>query len=216
MKITVENIVNTIKTIFDDTKLSSIETIYEKIDNSTDLKLILFFHNVFYDKTNIIYTKLIFTVNNNKTVIENNSFMYLYDINCEYKKVEFDSIENFKSKIRNVFDNRKFGKQIIALSDFIKNPTTLINKWLSDNDVVDKSLIGFKYEPKITIMPCKSLFFNFDMNLNDKFDLNLIILKENSGQYDLIFKINGKEHDIKINSLNQLVQEIGSFIKHKI
>lgn len=216
MKITVENIVNTIKTIFDDTKLSSIETIYEKIDNSTDLKLILFFHNVFYDKTNIIYTKLIFTVNNNKTVIENNSFMYLYDINCEYKKVEFDSIENFKSKIRNVFDNRKFGKQIIALSDFIKNPTTLINKWLSDNGVVDKSLIGFKYEPKITIMPCKSLFFNFDMNLNDKFDLNLIILKENSGQYDLIFKINGKEHDIKINSLNQLVQEIGSFIKHKI
>lgn len=216
MKITVENIVNTIKTIFDDTKLSSIETIYEKIDNSTDLKLILFFHNVFYDKTNIIYTKLIFTVNNNKTVIENNSFMYLYDINCEYKKVEFDSIENFKSKIRNVFDDRKFGKQIIALSDFIKNPTTLINKWLSDNGVVDKSLIGFKYEPKITIMPCKSLFFNFDMNLNDKFDLNLIILKENSGQYDLIFKINGKEHDIKINSLNQLVQEIGSFIKHKI
>lgn len=216
MKITVENIVNTIKTIFDDTKLSSIETIYEKIDNSTDLKLILFFHNVFYDKTNIIYTKLIFIVNNNKTVIENNSFMYLYDINCEYKKVEFDSIENFKSKIRNVFDDRKFGKQIIALSDFIKNPTTLINKWLSDNGVVDKSLIGFKYEPKITIMPCKSLFFNFDMNLNDKFDLNLIILKENSGQYDLIFKINGKEHDIKINSLNQLVQEIGSFIKHKI
>lgn len=216
MKITVENIVNTIKTIFDDTKLSSIETIYEKIDNSTDLKLILFFHNVFYDKTNIIYTKLIFTVNSNKTVIENNSFMYLYDINCEYKKVEFDSIENFKSKIRNVFDDRKFGKQIIALSDFIKNPTTLINKWLSDNGVVDKSLIGFKYEPKITIMPCKSLFFNFDMNLNDKFDLNLIILKENSGQYDLIFKINGKEHDIKINSLNQLVQEIGSFIKHKI
>jgi len=216
MKISVGTIKETVERLFDETKLSSIETIYEKMEGSDNLKLILFFHNIFYGDTNIIYTKIIFITDKDKMILTENNFTYLYDINCEYKKVEFDDMDDFKSKIKSVFDNKKFGKQIKTLSNFIKSPTTFINKWLSDNDVTSKSLIGFKYEPKITIMPCKSLFFNFVMNLNDKFEINLTIVKENSNKYELIFKIEEKTEKIEIDSLSELAEEIGSFIKHKV
>lgn len=216
MKIPVGDISDAIRMMFDETKLASIETVYEKIDNSDELKLILFFHNVFYNNTNVIYTKIIFITDKDKMILTNNNFTYLYDINCEYKKVEFDSVEDFKSKIKKIFDDKKFGTQIKALSDFIKNPSTLINKWLSDNGVTDKSVIGFKYEPKITIMPCKSLFFSFAINLNDRFDINLTIVKENSKTYNLTFKLNDKETSVDIRDLNMLSQEIGYYIKHKV
>ena len=131
MSITVESVSDMVKSIFDQTKLASIETVYEKIDNSSDLKLILFFHNVFYDRTNVIYTKIIFITDKDKVYITKNNFTYLYDINCDYKRVDFDSLDDFKVKIKRVFDDRQFGDQLKTLSDIIKNPTTLINERLS-------------------------------------------------------------------------------------
>lgn len=216
MSITVESVSDMVKSIFDQTKLASIETVYEKIDNSSDLKLILFFHNVFYDRTNVIYTKIIFITDKDKVYITKNNFTYLYDINCDYKRVDFDSLDDFKVKIKRVFDDRQFGDQLKTLSDIIKNPTTLINKWLADNKVINKSVIGFKYEPKITIMPCKSLFFNFAINLNDKYEISVTVIKENGQKYEIDFKLDDKEETVEITNLNALVEEIGSFIKHKV
>lgn len=216
MKITIEEISDSIKKIFDESKLTSIDTVYEKIENSDDLKLIVFFHNIFYDNTNIIYSKIIFITDKEKMYLSNNNFVYLYDINCEYKRVDFDDIKDFEIKIKRVFDKKMFGDNIKVLSDFMKNPTTLINKWLSDNNITDKSVFGFKYEPKITIMPCKSLFFNFVINLDDKFDINLVVLKENTNNYKLTFKVNDKEKEVEIDNLNIMVQEIGKFIKENI
>lgn len=216
MKITIEEISDSIKKIFDESKLTSIDTIYEKIENSDELKLIIFFHNIFYDNTNIIYSKIIFITDKDKMYLSNNNFVYLYDINCEYKRVDFDDIKDFEIKIKRVFDKKMFGDNIKILSDFMKNPTTRVNKWLSDNNITDKSVFGFKYEPKITIMPCKSLFFNFVINLDDKFDINLVVLKENTNKYKLTFKVNDKEKEVEIDNLNIMVQEIGKFIKENI
>jgi hypothetical protein len=216
MKITVEEINESIKKIFDESKLTSIDSVYEKIENSDDLKLIIFFHNIFYDNINLIYSKIIFITDKDKIYLTKNNFVYLYDINCEYKRIDFEDIKEFENKIKKVFNNKLFGENIKTLSDFMKSPSTLVNKWLSDNNITDKSVFGFKYEPKITIMPCKNLFFNFVINVSDKYEIYLVIVKENSNNYKMTFKVNNKEKEVEIDNLNMLIREIGIFIKENI
>lgn len=211
--ILIDNINNAIREIFDDTKLESIESVYEKIDNSSDLKLIIFFHNIYYNNTNIIYNKLIFITDKTKTKIIENSFLYLYDINDNYTKMLFTDIADFKTKLINIFDKKMFGNDIKQLSDFMKSPVSLINNWLADNKVVDKSVYNFKYEPKLRIMPSKSLFFNFEMNLDDKYDINIILNKNSNHNFKMIIKYNDIIKEIQINKISDMIIQIGMYIK---
>ena len=63
----VGDLVNKIKEVFNSTKVLSVESVYEKIENSNDLKLIISMNKVLYDDINIIYTKLIFICDNTKS-----------------------------------------------------------------------------------------------------------------------------------------------------
>ena len=216
MNISVADLVAKIKEIFDDSKVQSVDTVYERTDDPDELKLIIFFNRVLYDKVNIIYTKLIFVTDKAKSYVVKNYFTYLFDINCEYHRINFTDLDDFSTKINSIFQNNKFGKNIEILSKFVKSPATLINEWFTENGVSDISVTGFKYDPKIKITPCKSLKFNFGISLSSNQTVELEITKEKKDKYIFEFEILGKPFNKEQPNLNNLVQVIGDTLKNKI
>ena len=211
MEILVNELIDKIKQVFDSTKVLSVETVYEKIENSTDLKLVISINKILYDDINIIYTKLIFNTDNKKSKLTKEYFTYLFDINCEYIRINFTDLEDFSTKITDIFENNKFGKNIKILSDFIKSPASLINKWFQENNITNVSVNNVK-EPKISIMPCKSLFFNFVIELNNNQTVELEISKEQEKQYIFKFRFLDKDTEITQTNLKNLIHSIGNNI----
>lgn len=213
--IIVGDLVNKIKEIFDETKALSVESVYEKIEGSNDLRLVISMNKILYDDINIIYTKIIFTCDNTKSKLTKSNFTYLYDINCEYHRLDFTTLEDFSNKITNIFKENKFGENIKILSKFIKSPSTLINKWFQENKITDISVINVK-EEKISIMPCKSTFFNFTIDLNNNKNIDLTISKEGDKEYVFKFKIFDNIYEDKQSDLKKLIEIIGDNLKNKI
>ena len=213
MDIIVGELIDKIKKVFDSTKVLSVETVYEKINDSKDLKLVISMNKILYDDINIIYTKLIFVTDNTKSKLTKNNFTYLYDINCEYVRINFNDLEDFSTKIAEIFEKNKFGENIKILSTFIKSPSTLINEWFQENKITDLSVVNVE-EPKISIMPCKSLNFDFKIDLNNNQNVELEILKDNEKEYIFKFKFLDKIFEIQQANLKNLVYTIGSNIKN--
>lgn len=214
MEILIGDLVNKIKKIFDNTKVQSVNTVYEKINDSDDLRLVISMDKVLYDDINVIYTKIIFITDSNKTKLSKNYFTYLFDINCEYVRVEFNNLDDITSKISNIFKQNKFGENIKILSDFIKSPSTLINKWFELNNVTNISVINVD-EKEISIVPCKSLNFNFIISINNQ-DVNLTISKEKNNDYLYKFNIFNNIYEDKESTLKNLVETIGTNLKNNI
>jgi hypothetical protein len=215
MDILVSELVNNIKEIFDSTKVLSVESVYEKINDSNDLRLVISMNKILYDDVDIIYTKLIFTTNAEKSKLIKNNFTYLYDINCEYVRIEFTDLTDFSNKISKIFKENKFGENIKILSKFIKSPSTLINKWFQENNVINISVTNVE-EEKISIMPCKSLFFKFVIDLNINQTVDLTISKGSEKEYVFKFKIFNNIYESKQSNLMKLVETIGDNLKNKI
>lgn len=214
MDILIEDLINKIKQIFDSTKVLSVESVYEKT-STNDLRLVISMNKILYDDINIIYTKLIFVTDQNKTNITKNYFTYLYDINCEYVRIEFLDLEDFSNKILKVFKENKFGENIKILSKFIKSPSTLINAWFEENDISNISVINVNDE-KISIKPCESISFEFNIELNINQTVELTISKEGDKEYIYKFKIFNNIYEDKRPNLNDLVKTIASNLKNKI
>lgn len=215
MDILVGDLINKIKEVFDSTKVLSVETVYEKIKSSNDLRLVVSMNKILYDDVNIIYTKLIFNTDINKSKLTKNNFTYLFDINCEYVRIEFLDLEDFANKISNIFKENKFGENIKILTKFIKSPSTLINTWFQENKITDLSVVNVK-EQKISIMPCKSLYFSFVIDLNNNQTVNLTISKEDENEYNFKFEFLKNIYEEKQTSLNRLIETIGNSLKNKI
>lgn len=215
MDILVGDVVNAVTKIFDSTKVRSVDTVYEKIDGTSDLRLIISLNKVLFDNVNICYTKLIFTTNESKGIITKTHFTYLFDINCEYVRIDFSTIEDFSEKLNNTFKNNKFGEDIKTISKFSKSPSTLINSWFEENNITDISVTNVDDE-KIELMPCTSLFFNFKIDLNNNQSVSLILTKNSDTEYLFKFKIFEEEYDETQKNLKNLVHIIGDNLKNKI
>jgi len=214
MNITIEEIETVIKEVFDKSDVLNTSSVYEKIPNEENkLKLVIFFNKIFGDHDAIIYTKMIFVTDIDKIHILNNSFLYLYDINCQYNNVEFDDTYDLYNKLYNIISKHKFGKDIKILSEFIEKPSFLINDWLKRNDITKFSITSIKYTPKTHIIPCKSLSFSFNININN-IDIPLNILKSDKILYSFI--INKKNINIEKQNLNTLIETIGDTLKNNI
>lgn len=214
MDILVGDIVNKIKTVFDDTKVLSVETVYEKT-NTSDLRLVISMNKILYDDVNIIYTKIILTTDNTKSKLTKNFFTYLFDINCEYVRIDFTDIDDFSKKITTIFKENKFGENIKILSKFIKSPATLINVWFQENKISDLSIVNVKVE-KTDIMPCKSIFFSFSIDLNNNQTVNLMISKEGDAEYIFKFEFLDDAYEEKKINLKSLIETIGNSLKNKL
>jgi len=216
---TLLEIENTFKEIFreDEGLVKTVDTVYEKT-NDGELKLVISIHGLSVEDTIIIHTKFIFRVDDQKTKLLDNSFTYLYDINCFYHKVEFRNVIDMKHKIEQIIDSNNFGQDLQLLSDFIEAPATFLNHYLRQSKITDYSIFSVIYEPKFKIVPCHELSFDFDININDNYTINLIIRKtdkktpEDINKYSLKLKMLDQTISEEVDTLLNLHATIGSCI----
>jgi hypothetical protein len=207
---------NVIKNVFDDTKVSSVSTLYEKDEKKGELKLILTINNLFFEKTDILHTKFVFLVDDDKTKLLKNKFYYLYDINCDYKEVKFDDINDLENKLNEIINDRDFGQDIKDLSDINVTISGDVNEWLKENDVVDISIYSITYTPIVDNMPCESLSFKFEINVDDERVIELRLRKIKENDYKFTFKEGEWFHDVTVTDVKAMVQTIGETLKNHI
>lgn len=205
-----------IKNIFDGAKVSSVDTVYEKNEKSDNLNLIITINNLFYNRTNILHTKLIFNIDNDKTKLIDNNFSYLHDINCNFKEVTFSSIDDIDNKLNELLNERRFGEDIKELSDISIRMSTLVNEWLEENDIEDISIYNISYTPIVDNMPCESLSFHFDINVDDSRNIELRFRKISNNEYKLTFKEGDWFHDVSIPNVKAIIKTIGETLKNYI
>jgi len=212
-KISIQNIYDSLKEIFEDDDVYNTDSVYEHGENG--LRLIISI-NKLYSKNEInIFTKLMFNVDEQKTHLTNNTFKYLYEINCQFEEVDFDDINDFKTNLNSIITNNKFGDDLKSLSEFIKSPELSINDWFYKNKIEKISITGFKFEPELKNVPCKDLSFTFSMTINEHDKIKLTIRKINVGKFKLTFDIFNKKYEIEKSNLRSLIQVVGDTIKSK-
>lgn len=214
MKITIQEIEKAISEIFEESEILSVNSVYEKNDDNS-YKLVIFIHNFFQENVNVFYTKFIFNCDLDKINIEDKSFLYLYDINCDYVLVGFADIYDFKNQLLKIFNNNVFGDDIKLLSSFIKNPAFLINDWFKNNGVDELTVLNFKYQPKTYIIPCEFLTFNFVISI-DNIEIELSLRKDDENMYVYDFIINNDNISVEKQNLNDLVETIGTTLKNNL
>ena len=194
--------------------VQDVDTVYEKIDDSDDLKLVVFINRLMHDSVSIMYTKLLFRCNAGKQRLVDNSFSYLHDINCQYIKKNFGSIDEFKDILSGIITGKKFGDDLLVLSKFVEQPASLVNEWLRKYKVTDKSVTSVTYDPMVAVMPCDSLSFPFNIKVNDSIGVDLVIRKESAGVYNYFFTVNGETTTVTKDNLSSLVETVASQIKN--
>ena len=205
---------NVIKSVFDEAKVSSVNTVYEKEDDVN--KFVLTVNNLFHEETNIIHTKFIFYVDDKRRKLTENFLHYQYDINCNFKKVKFTGVFELEEKLNNIIEERKFGKDLKTLSDLSVTMASDVNELLSENDITDISIYTITYTPIVDSVPCESLTFHFNINIEDTREIRMIIRKIEDDEYKITFNEKDWFRDVTINSLKAIPQTITKMIKNYI
>lgn len=199
-------------------KVTSVETVYELSNDEKFYKMVVSIHGLSMGDTLIIHTKFIFKTDLQKQHLTDNSFIYLYDINCVYHKEDFESVIDMKKKIEDVIESNTFGQDLQILSDFIEAPAMFINYYLKRAKITDYSVFDVKYNPKFKTVPCNQLTFDFDININNNYDIRLSIQKidrkdeEEHDTYKFHFNFLGDNKTFETDTLKNVHFFIGSSI----
>lgn len=199
-------------------KVGSVESVYELSKNEDFYKLVISIQNLMTENTILIHTKFIFKCDLDKKQILDNSFIYLYDINCVYNKVDFDNIIELKKKIEDIIDSNDFGEDLQILSDFIEAPAMFLNYYMKRAKITDYSIYDVKYNPKFKTMPCDKVTFDFEINVNNNYDIDLSISKKEKDDdnstdiYLFQFKFLEEYKTVESDSLKNIHYTIGSNI----
>lgn len=179
MDIKISEIEQVFKEVFDQEKgvVNSVESIYEKPESGDFLKLVITVHGLTTEDISIIHTKFIFKCDLDKRKIIENSFIYLYDINCIYHKIEFDSTLDLRNKIEDIIESNDFGEDLQILSDFIEAPAMFLNYYMRRSNITDYSIFDVEYQPKFKTTPCDRTTFDFKLNINNSYMIELSIRK---------------------------------------
>ena len=179
MDIKISEIEQVFKEVFDQEKgvVNSVESIYEKPESGDFLKLVITAHGLTTEDISIIHTKFIFKCDLDKRKIIENSFIYLYDINCIYHKIEFDSTLDLRNKIEDIIESNDFGEDLQILSDFIEAPAMFLNYYMRRSNITDYSIFDVEYQPKFKTTPCDRTTFDFKLNINNSYMIELSIRK---------------------------------------
>ena len=220
MNIKISEIENMFKEIFDeeDGKVSTVETVYETPDDGNFVKLILSLHGLSTENTSIIHTKFIFKVDKDRRNLIENSFIYLYDINCVYHKIDFDNVIDLQEKIEDIVDSGDFGEDIQILSDFIESPGMFLNYYMKRAKITDYSIFDVEYTPKFKTTPCDETTFDFKININNNYFIDLSIWKieaedkDSVDEYKFQFKFMDDIKTMETDTLNNIHYFIGSNI----
>jgi hypothetical protein len=199
-------------------RVSSVDTVYELSDDEKFYKLVISIHNLSTKDTSIIHTKFILKTDLQKRNVIEDSFIYLFDINCIYHKVDFKNQIDLRKKIEDIIESNDFGQDIQILSDFIEAPAMFLNYYMRRSKITDYSVFDVEYEPKFKTQPCENTTFDFKININDNYDFELSISKKDSeskGEPDIYkfqFKFLDDYKTIENDTLTNIHFTIGSNI----
>jgi hypothetical protein len=179
MEIKISEIEQAFKDIFEleEGVVNTVESIYEMSLDEKFYKLVISIHGLSTEDTSIIHTKFIFKTDLDKRNIIDNSFIYLYDINCIYHKMEFTNVVDMKKKIEDIIESKSFGEDLQILSDFIEAPAMFLNYYMRRSKITDYSIFDVEYEPKFKTTPCDKVTFDFKININNNYHMELSIHK---------------------------------------
>lgn len=179
MSIRISEVEQIFRDVFEEEKgvINSIDTVYELSRDQNFLKLIISIHGLSTEDSTIIHTKFIFKTDLDKRNIIDDSFIYLYDINCIYHKIEFLNSIDLKTKIEEIIESRNFGEDLQILSDFIDAPAMFLNHYMRRDGITEYSIFDVQYEPKFKTTPCEKTTFDFKININNNYKMELSIRK---------------------------------------
>lgn len=207
-----------LKTVFDDTRVQLLETVYEMSDDEKFYKLVFSVHSLdveINDNTNTIiaHTKFIFRTNIEKTELIESSFWYLKDINCVYAKVDFDGDEQLIEQLQRIINENSFGDNINNISKFISEaPSSSINDFLSQSKVDDFSITNVLYNPKLKMAPCKDTTFDFELDINNGEHTIKLSIKKEDEDFVFYYYVNDIVEELKSSTVEQLPQLIGDHL----
>ena len=220
MNIKISEIEEVFKEVFDEEKgmVNTVETVYEMSNKEDFLKLVISIHGLTTEDTSIIHTKFIFKTDLDKRNIIDSSFIYLYDINCVYHKIEFSTIIDLKKKIEDIVESKNFGEDLQILSDFIEAPAMFLNYYMKRAKITDYSIFEVEYEPKFKTTPCDKTTFDFKININDNYHMELSVSKidaedkDDKDTYRYQFRFMDEIETVEADTLKNLHFFIGSNI----
>ena len=220
MNIKISEIEQVFKDVFEEEKgmVNTVDTVYEMSKDEDFLKLVISIHGLTTEDTSIIHTKFIFKTDLHKRNILDNSFIYLYDINCVYHKIEFSTIIDLKKKIEDIVESKDFGEDLQILSDFIEAPAMFLNYYMKRSKITEYSIFDVEYEPKFKTTPCDKTTFDFKININDNYHMELSISKidaidkDDEDTYKYQFRFMDEIETIEADTLKNLHYFIGSNI----
>lgn len=220
MDIKISEIEQIFKEVFDEEEgvVTSVDTIYEKPEDGDFLKLVITIHGLSTEDTSIIHTKFIFKTDNEKKNLVENTFIYLFDINCIYHKIEFENLLDLKNKIEMVIESNDFGEDLQILSDFIEAPSMFLNYYMRRSNITDYSIFDVEYQPKFKTQPCDRTTFDFKFNINNNYNVELSIRKiekdeeEDFDRYKFQFKFMDEIETVEADTLKNVHFFIGSNI----
>lgn len=202
-------------------KVSSVDTVYEKVDDES-YKVVISMHHISLGETIVIHTKLIFRTDADKTWVLGDYFIYLYEISCIYHRVEFENRLDLKNKIRDIIESNDFGKDIQILSDFIEAPAMFLNYYMKKNNITDYSIFDVTYNPKFKTVSCDKMTFDFDINVNNNYTINLSIKKvenetdEDVDTYKFHFSLLDTNKTVETDTLKNIHFTIGSEVANML
>ena len=84
---------------------------------------------------------------------------------------------DLKKKIEDIIESNNFGEDLQILSDFIESPAMFLNYYMRRAKITDYSIFDVEYEPKFKTAPCDKTTFDFNININNNYDMRLSIHK---------------------------------------
>jgi hypothetical protein len=215
----ISEVEQTFKDIFEEEEglVQSVETVYELSEDEDYYKLVISVHGISFQDTLIIHTKFIFKTDLDKRNVIDKSFIYLFDINCIYHKVDFDNSIDLKGKVEKILETNDFGEDIKILSDFIAAPAMFLNHYMRRAKITEYSIFDVKYDPKFKTSPCDKVTFDFEIDINNNYKVEVSIHKvdrpsdsEESDSYKFQFKFMDDIKSYENDTINNIHYMIGS------
>lgn len=199
-----------IKMIFSSAKVRTFSDVLEKDINGWNW--VLDFEDLRTDNALIVHTKFIFKLDKTQTYLRKCNFLYLKDINCLYSIVKFDGLGGLENTINSILNKDMFGKNLMAISNFLIEPEVSINKYFYDKNIENVSIFSFEYTPIKTMVACQDLEFNFKFNLNNTQDIDMQIKKLGKENFKYVFTYSNKKWITEQKQLDDIISVIGKFV----
>jgi len=198
---------------FKDSQVVKTSAVWEKFDDDNGFKWVLVLHNLNWGDAIVIHTKFILKTDKDKKELLKQQFSYLYDMNCQYRFVDFDSLDDMAAKLTSIITENKFGANVKNLSQFLVNPTMTLNEELLNKKIENCTIFDFEYDPHYSIMPCKLINFDFKFDVNNTYDVSLNLKKEEGEEFVYRFQLDEKFDEVRIKDLQNIPGVIAEYLK---